>query len=87
MIDRGIEMQFLFQVGAFRGSTRNPNRACSIDFGKLPDQRPDGPAGSRDHNGFAFLRFSNCFHSRVGTVTSPLDRLTPPTEGRPRPGV
>jgi hypothetical protein len=66
MIDRGIEIQFLFQIGALFGSTGNPNCARSVDFGKLPDERTDGSAGRRDHNRFASLWLTDCFQSGVG---------------------
>jgi len=32
-------------------------------------------------------RYTRVANTTIRTVTSPLDRLTPPTEGRPRPGV
>ncbi|MEI9967793.1 MAG: hypothetical protein WDM87_03885 [Terracidiphilus sp.] len=59
-------MQLLFEIGTLRGATGNPNSACSIDSGKLSDEGTDGSAGSRDHNGVAFLRLADCFHSGVG---------------------
>jgi len=32
-------------------------------------------------------RYTRVANTTIRTVTSPLDRLAPPTEGRPRPGV
>jgi hypothetical protein len=32
-------------------------------------------------------RYTRVANTTIRTVTSPLDRLTPLTEGRPRPGV
>jgi hypothetical protein len=56
VIDRGIELELVLHIGAFRRPARDADRPGACELRKLADQRTDRPACRGDHDGFAGIR-------------------------------
>jgi hypothetical protein len=66
MIDDGVEAKFVLDEAALVCTASNPDGQRSLDPRDLADERSDGPAGRRDHDGLALLRTTDVQEPRIG---------------------
>ena len=59
MIDTCIEAKLVGDEAALLSAAGDPDRIASLDFGDLPDYRPDGAGGCGDDDSLSRPRLTN----------------------------
>src|SRR5208283_45255 len=81
VVDRCIETEFVDEVAAFGGASRDSDRAAPLDLCDLADGGADRTGGSGHHDGFARLELAHVQQPEIGGHARHAERVEERRQG------